>query len=94
MRNLCAMAQETKKPQREGIAVEDIVALQARVAAGQLQAEDFLRLGKLLELLLTLVQMLVHPKLKLHQISIRQVSNSSHPSGYASLPACGLGKAK
>jgi hypothetical protein len=41
------MAQETKKSRPEGIAVEEIVALQARVAAGQLHAEDLSRLGKL-----------------------------------------------
>jgi hypothetical protein len=35
------MAQSTKKSVEDGIAVEDIVALQARVAARQLQVEDF-----------------------------------------------------
>jgi hypothetical protein len=40
------MAQSTKKSRQEGIAVEEIVALQARVTAGQLQAEDLSRLSK------------------------------------------------
>jgi hypothetical protein len=62
------MAQSTKKSRQEGIAVEGIVALQARVTAGQLQAEDLSRLSKLLELLLTLLQMIEHPKLKLRQL--------------------------
>jgi hypothetical protein len=52
----------------DGIAVEEIVALQARVTAGQLQAEDLSRLSKLLELLLTLLQMIEQPKLKLRQL--------------------------
>jgi hypothetical protein len=68
MRFLRAMAQETKKSAEDGIAVEEIVALQAHVAAGQLQAEDLSRLGKLLELLLSLVQMIEHPKLRLRQL--------------------------
>jgi hypothetical protein len=65
------MAQSTKKSRQEGIAVEEIVALQARVTAGQLQAEDLSRLSKLLELLLTLLQMIEQPKLKLRQLRIR-----------------------
>jgi hypothetical protein len=39
-----------------------------RVTAGQLQAEDLSRLSKLLELLLTLLQMIEQPKLKLRQL--------------------------
>lgn len=73
------MAQETKKSRQEGIAVEEIVALQARVAAGQLQAEDLSRLGKLLELLLTLVQMIEHPKLKLRQIRRKLFGDREEP---------------
>lgn len=74
------MAQETKKSRQEGIAVEEIVALQARVAAGQLQAEDLSRLGKLLELLLSLVQMLEHPKLKLRQLRRMLFGDREDPS--------------
>jgi hypothetical protein len=73
------MAQETKKPRQEGIAVEEIVALQARVASGQLQAEDLSRLGKLLELLLSLVQMIEHPKLKLRQIRRKLFGDRQEP---------------
>jgi len=62
------MSQSTKKSKQDGITVEEIAALQARVAAGQLQAEDFSRLSKLLALLLSLLQMIEHPKLKLRQI--------------------------
>lgn len=73
------MAEEKKKSRQEGIAVEEIVALQARVAAGQLGAEDLSRLGKLLELLLTLVQMIEHPKLKLRQIRRKLFGDREDP---------------
>ena len=42
------MAQQTKKSVEDGIAVEEIVALQARVAARQLEPEDWTSLSKLL----------------------------------------------
>ena len=73
------MAQEAKKSRQEGIATEEIAALQARVAAGQLQAEDFSRLNKLLELLLTLLQMIEHPKLKLRKIRRKLFGDRAEP---------------
>ena len=80
------MAQETKKSDADGSAVEEIVALQARVAAGQLQAEDLSRLAKLLELLLTLVQMIEHPKLKLRQLRRKLFGDREEPPSPAPLP--------
>jgi hypothetical protein len=87
VRNLRAMAQSTKKSVEDGIAVEDIVALQARVAARQLQAEDFSRLGKLLALLLSLVQMIEQPKLKLQQLRRKLFGKSDEPPPPPSLSA-------
>ena len=73
------MAQETKKTKQEGIAVEEMAALQARLAARQLEPEDWTRLGKLLSSFLSLVQMLEHPKLKLRQIRRKLFGDQPEP---------------
>jgi hypothetical protein len=81
------MAQSTKKSRQQGIVLEVIVALQARVTAGQLQAEDLSRLSKLLELLLTLLQMIEQPKLKLRTLRRKLFGKSDEPPSPPA-PAC------
>lgn len=75
------MVRETKKSGDEGIAVEELAALQARVAARQLEPDDWARLGKLIHSFLMLVQMLEHPKLKLRQIRQKLFGEGTKPPG-------------